>query len=58
VGEGRQGVGRDSGVTGCDRSQDENAKYAEFMFRTGAMTAKPVSWKELFFPNVRSAPGS
>jgi NitT/TauT family transport system substrate-binding protein len=33
-------------------------KYAEFMFRTGAMKTKPASWKDLFFPNVHTAPGS
>jgi NitT/TauT family transport system substrate-binding protein len=33
-------------------------KYAEFMFRTGAMKTKPGSWKDLFFPNVHSTPGS
>ena len=33
-------------------------KYAEFMFRTGAMKSKPASWKDLFFPNVHDATGS
>ncbi|HTS22343.1 MAG TPA: ABC transporter substrate-binding protein [Casimicrobiaceae bacterium] len=33
-------------------------KYADFMFRTGAIKVKPESWKELFFPNVQGLPGS
>ena len=33
-------------------------KYVQFMFRTGALKTKPASWKDLFFPNVHSAPGS
>ena len=33
-------------------------KYAEFMFRTGAIKTRPASWKELFFPNVHDTPGS
>jgi NitT/TauT family transport system substrate-binding protein len=33
-------------------------KYADFMFRTGAMKTKPASWRDLFFPNVHNTPGS
>ena len=33
-------------------------KYASFMQSIGAMKAKPASWKDLFFSNVYSLPGS
>jgi NitT/TauT family transport system substrate-binding protein len=33
-------------------------KYADFMAKTGAIKVKPESWKELFFPNVHTMPGS
>jgi NitT/TauT family transport system substrate-binding protein len=33
-------------------------KYADFMYKTGAIKVKPDSWKDLFFPNVHSLPGS
>lgn len=33
-------------------------KYASFMQSIGAMKNKPASWKDLFFPNVHSLPGS
>ncbi len=33
-------------------------KYADFMYRTGAIKVKPDSWKDLFFPNVYALPGS
>jgi NitT/TauT family transport system substrate-binding protein len=33
-------------------------KYADFMVKTGAIKVKPDSWKDLFFPNVHSLPGS
>ena len=33
-------------------------KYASFMQSIGAMKTKPASWKDLFFPNVHSLPGS
>jgi len=33
-------------------------KYAAFMQSIGAMKTKPASWKDLFFPNVHSLPGS
>jgi NitT/TauT family transport system substrate-binding protein len=33
-------------------------KYADFMYKTGAIKVKPDSWKELFFPNVHGLPGS
>ena len=33
-------------------------KYADFMFKTGAIKVKPESWKDLFFPSAQSLPGS
>jgi NitT/TauT family transport system substrate-binding protein len=33
-------------------------KFAEFMQKTGAIKAKPESWRDLFFPNVHALPGS
>ena len=33
-------------------------KYVDFMFRTGAIKARPDSWKDMFFPNAQSLPGS
>jgi NitT/TauT family transport system substrate-binding protein len=33
-------------------------KYADFMFKTGAIKVKPESWKDLFFPNAQGLPGS
>jgi NitT/TauT family transport system substrate-binding protein len=33
-------------------------KYADFMAKTGAIKARPDSWKDLFFPNVHGVPGS
>ena len=33
-------------------------KYADFMYRTGAIKVRPESWKDLFFPNVHTLPGS
>jgi NitT/TauT family transport system substrate-binding protein len=33
-------------------------KYADFMARTGAIKVRPESWKDLFFPNAHSLPGS
>jgi NitT/TauT family transport system substrate-binding protein len=33
-------------------------KYVDFMNRIGSIKAKPASWKDLFFPNVHSLPGS
>lgn len=33
-------------------------KYATFMQSIGAMKTKPASWKDLFFPNAQSLPGS
>jgi NitT/TauT family transport system substrate-binding protein len=32
--------------------------YAEFMHRTGTLKLKPASWKDMFFPNAHSLPGS
>lgn len=33
-------------------------KYVDFMVKIGSMKVKPESWKDLFFPNVHSQPGS
>ena len=33
-------------------------KYVDFMNKIGIVKAKPASWKDLFFPNVHSLPGS
>jgi NitT/TauT family transport system substrate-binding protein len=33
-------------------------KYVDFMNRIGSIKAKPASWKDMFFPNVHSLPGS
>jgi NitT/TauT family transport system substrate-binding protein len=33
-------------------------KYVDFMNKIGAIKAKPDSWKDVFFPNIHSAPGS
>jgi NitT/TauT family transport system substrate-binding protein len=33
-------------------------KYADFMYKTGAIKVKPETWKDLFFPNVHALPGS
>jgi NitT/TauT family transport system substrate-binding protein len=33
-------------------------KYAEFMFKTGVIKAKPANWTELFFPEAHGFPGS
>jgi len=33
-------------------------KFAEFMAKTGAIKTKPESWRDFFFPNVHSLPGS
>ena len=33
-------------------------KYADFMYKTGAIKVKPDTWKDLFFPNVHTLPGS
>jgi len=33
-------------------------KYVDFMYRTGAIKARPESWKDLFFPNAHGLPGS
>ena len=32
--------------------------YADFMSRNGLIPARPESWKDLFFPEVRGLPGS
>lgn len=33
-------------------------KYVDFMLKTGAIKAKPSSWKDLFFPNIHAVAGS
>jgi NitT/TauT family transport system substrate-binding protein len=33
-------------------------KYADFMFRTGAIKVRPETWADLFFPNAQALPGS
>ena len=33
-------------------------KYADFMYKIGAIKVRPESWKDLFFPNLHSLPGS
>jgi NitT/TauT family transport system substrate-binding protein len=33
-------------------------KYADFMHQIGSVTQKPGSWKDVFFPEIHSAPGS
>ncbi len=33
-------------------------KYVNFMLKTGSIKVKPDSWKDLFFPNAQSLPGS
>jgi NitT/TauT family transport system substrate-binding protein len=32
--------------------------YANFMYETGTLTAKPESWKDVFFDNIHSLPGN
>jgi NitT/TauT family transport system substrate-binding protein len=32
--------------------------YAEFMAHTGALTVKPQSWRDVFFPDIEKMPGS
>ncbi|NDP41453.1 MAG: ABC transporter substrate-binding protein [Aromatoleum sp.] len=33
-------------------------KYVDFMLKIGSIKVKPDSWKDLFFPNVHTLPGS
>jgi NitT/TauT family transport system substrate-binding protein len=33
-------------------------KYAEFMHTIGSISHQPSSWKDMFFPEIHSAPGS
>jgi NitT/TauT family transport system substrate-binding protein len=33
-------------------------KYADFMKEIGSIRNRPASWKDLFFPEIQSAPGS
>jgi NitT/TauT family transport system substrate-binding protein len=32
--------------------------YADFMHEIGAVKVKPASWKDMFFPEIHSLPGS
>lgn len=32
-------------------------KYANFLYKVGAIKVKPKSWKQMFFPNVAGLPG-
>ena len=32
--------------------------YAEFMSRTGKLSPKPESWRDIFFPTIHKLPGS
>jgi len=36
----------------------QNMKFADFMYRTGAIKVKPSSWKDLYFPEVHHLSGS
>jgi NitT/TauT family transport system substrate-binding protein len=33
-------------------------RYAEFMYSIGSLKNRPASWRDLFFPEIHSAPGS
>jgi NitT/TauT family transport system substrate-binding protein len=33
-------------------------KYVDFMYKIGAVKVKPDSWKDMFFPNAQTLPGS
>jgi NitT/TauT family transport system substrate-binding protein len=37
---------------------ENTVKYAEFMHAVGTIKVKPVSWQDLFFPEVHGLPGS
>jgi len=37
---------------------ENTMKYADFMAEVGSIKAKPGSWKDLFFPEIRDMPGS
>jgi NitT/TauT family transport system substrate-binding protein len=37
---------------------EATVKYAEFMHAVGTIKVKPASWKDLFFPEVHTLPGS
>jgi NitT/TauT family transport system substrate-binding protein len=37
---------------------ENTMKYAEFMHRVGTIKDRPTSWKETYFPNLHSLPGS
>jgi NitT/TauT family transport system substrate-binding protein len=36
----------------------QNMKFADFMYRTGAIKIKPSSWKDLYFPEVHHLSGT
>ena len=37
---------------------ENTVKFAEFMHSVGSIKAMPSSWKDLFFPEIHSLPGS
>jgi NitT/TauT family transport system substrate-binding protein len=37
---------------------DRILPYAQFMHQVGTLKNRPESWKDLFFPEVHSLPGS
>ncbi|HTW63240.1 MAG TPA: ABC transporter substrate-binding protein [Bryobacteraceae bacterium] len=37
---------------------ENTMKYATFMHDVGSIKNRPVSWRDLFFPDIRKAPGS
>ncbi len=39
-------------------SPENVMKYAEFMHSAGSIKSLPASWKDLFFPEIHTAPGS
>jgi NitT/TauT family transport system substrate-binding protein len=39
-------------------SPENIMKYAEFMHSIGSIKTRPASWTDMFFPEIRSSPGS
>jgi NitT/TauT family transport system substrate-binding protein len=37
---------------------EKTVPIAEFMYRTGTLKGKPASWKDMYFPELHSLPGS
>ena len=37
---------------------ESTMKFAEFMHSVGSIKVMPSSWKDLFFPEIHSLPGS